>query len=1375
MRINAVTGLLLSVIAALALPTGTAWAKTLVGIVSERNSAAAAAAAALFRDRSDAEIRLRTPRQLAALSDRQIAALLDAGDALLIAGVFGDDAGRLARIVEQIAPDIPVFAVSATRALVLKSRGWDGRPVTLAEIEDTASAATPWQRANAYWQARGPENLANLFAFLIAGQGGTVPDPDPVPAIRFSARQGAADAPLIALVDYDTGDQAGNIDLHDALCTALQKAGLACLSVFADWGLASAEALERLRPHRPAGVIMMQDFAVGGSHRARADRALEALDVPVLKAIRLNEKTETAWRADADGLPVDSVYYRVAMPELSGSGQPMVLAAGAPPRLDPVSGIEIRVTRPVAAEVAGIARRMAAWVRLRNTRNADKRLAIIYYNHPPGRHNIGADNLDVPASLLAILNRLKAEGYDVGDLPDTPAALLALIQERAVNLPENDAALKAMGAGAFTLPVPAYRTWFSGLPARVQAEMTDGPLAALQLRVRAALDDRAFDRARRLVTDAVHDMAFVIEGAPARFHARAEDLLDQLDAAYMAAIDGAQRWPDIRSLSAALMRQGIEGLRGWGLPPGTVMTVGGRFVFPGLRFGNILIAPQPPRGWEVNEEVLHANMSVPPTHQYLAFYRWLHDTVRPHAMIHLGRHSTYEFLPGPRVGLAGDTYSRLIAGDVPGLYPYIVDGVGEGLQAKRRGLAVMVDHLTPPLKATPFYDQLLGLRQLVETFEAADPSPAGDAARTRALSRIRAQVTALGIRDALISELEAEHGGAGTMDFETVDPDLLVHEVGHFLTDMQEDFMPLGLHVFGQPWSEAAVDTMLASMGDAAARESLTISPDREMAALMAGLDGRFILPGKGNDPLRAPDALPTGRNFFGLDASLVPNLIAWDLGAAMARQATDGDGTEAVVLWASDTVRDGGVMMAFGLNLMGVKPVWNARGILQGLERLPLPPGQRRRDVTFVASGLFRDLYGVQMAWLDKAGLLALDGSSLVIGRDHPHLVLALEAALAPLGELRAPGGEPLDRNEIAAHWVAALRDEKAPAPVAGRRASLRVFGPAPGRYGAGVNRLAERSGAWRDRAEIARSYIARMGHAYGADVSGAARQTLFRDRLALADQSFLGRASNLYGLVDNNDAFDYLGGLNMAVEAAGGTPARGFVVDVSDPASPDMTPLASAIVREVRGRQLNPAWIRALMAHGYAGARTMNTAFFENLWGWEVTDPALFSDRIWAEAKAVYLDDRHDLGVDTFLDTQAARPVKANILAIMLVAAHKGYWQADEATVAELAEAFARVVAAAGLPGSGHTRPDHPMLDWIAGKLPDDLAEVLAAARDAARGDTAAQATAPETVPETVRELKPVPRDRAAPSSPLIWVLALAAAVLLGGGILIGRRTTV
>ncbi|MFD2014690.1 cobaltochelatase subunit CobN [Vibrio olivae] len=315
-----------------------------------------------------------------------------------------------------------------------------------------------------------------------------------------------------------------------------------------------------------------------------------------------------------------------------------------------------------------------------------------------------------------------------------------------------------------------------------------------------------------------------------------------------------------------------------------------QLLLPSLQYGNIMLSPQPPRGWEVNPELLHANLAFPPTHQYLAYYHYLRDVFKADVIVHVGRHSTYEFLPHRSVGLANDDYSRIIAADVPGIYPYIVDGVGEGIQAKRRGLAVMVDHLTPPLESTPLYDDLLQLRQLVESFEANHDSR-NQTLKSQLISQIRAKVDALDLKQELAQSMSAELAVMG-IGFDQVNDDMLVHEIGHYLTNLQENFMPYGLHIFGKDWQTPAIDMMVNSMSPTSDSQRqqwqalLRSSPSYEMTALLNGLNGRFIAPGKGNDPIRSPESLPTGRNFYALDNSLIPSRIAWQLGKEMASNA---------------------------------------------------------------------------------------------------------------------------------------------------------------------------------------------------------------------------------------------------------------------------------------------------------------------------------------------------------------------------------------------------------------------------------------------------------------------------------------------------------
>ncbi|MEQ6886238.1 cobaltochelatase subunit CobN [Salicola sp. Rm-C-2C1-2] len=1489
-------------------------AATIVGIVSDRSSAEMAAGAEKHLEAfPEHNIVLRTPKQLKALPDEEVVSLWEEADAMVLAAVFGEESGRIRRLVRDQGPgaDVPIMAMNSKRGITRLAR-LDGEPVMdgladktinemvsnpepgedpsvhLADQREAYPEQSEWLKGRAFYQGRSPEHMDGLFRWLLAQAGYDieVPEPKPREPIRYY-RDGEAsadpdslnldDGPAVALLDLDSGDRPGDRDLLDAACEQLEERDIQCFTILARWGGASVEAVEtleeRIKPATLSGIVSLQYFTVGGGDgREAVTAAFKDLDVPVIKGMRLSKMTKPEWLLSDEGLPWDSVHYQLAMPELQGISQPMVVAVAEPPRIDEETGVELTLTTPVSERVNALANRMDRWVTLQTKDNSDKRVALVYYNHPPGRQNIGADKLNVPESLFEILNRLKDAGYKTGKLPESPEALLDEIQDRGVNLPDQQSGLEELAGKVPSTSKETYLERFAELPKAVQAEMENGPVGYLHAQLKNAANNGHTKLGNDLLKNGVKDLRHMLRNYEHDATQRALDLLDQYQTGWRTVLrDETDSTDKVTKLRDALIQTGIPGLSGWGEAPGRSMVHEGEMLFPGIHFGNVFIGPQPPRGWEVSEELLHANTTFPPTHQYLGFYQWLRKDFNADALVYLGRHSTREFLPRRRAGLAEDDYPELLGKDLPLIYPYIVDGVGEGIQAKRRAMGVMVSHLTPPLETTKLYDNLLELRQLVETWESSnDPN---SSARDRAVKELRKRLKELDMVQDIEKELAAGHhhgeethgeeeeegeehadsehhhehaegskepeGGehahghdhdAGeehghehhhedekTVHLEEVDDELLVHEVGHYLTTMQESFMPLGLHVFGRDWKQEGIDTMLNSMaGDDAEpqpewREKLKASPGEEMDHLLAGLDGQFVPPGEGNDPVRTPEVLPTGRNFHALSSDLVPTRVAWSLGAEMAQDARNkGDpkakGSEAIVLWASDTVRDEGVMIAFGLDMLGIKPKWNSRGIVEGLKRVPLEDRSRRRDALFTTSGLFRDLYEDQLVMLDQASRLALDGAYKTIMAKHPQLDRALETAMEPLPEaMRDPGNESLAENDVAARWVAdtkAMMANGANAKKAGSDAALRVFGTAPGSYGAGVNRLADRSGAWDDRSKVADAYTRRMGYAFGGDKQGGrAAHDAFKDRLDNVGRTYLGRASHVYGLLDNDDGFDFQGGLSMAVEQETGETPNNRVLMHADPDNPRVESLQQALMSELRGQNLNPQWIKPLMEQGYAGARTMSADFLDNLWGWQVTSPDVVKSAVWDDINEVYFEDRHDLGLDKFLEKDHNVHVKTHMQAITLVAAHRGFWKPDEETLNKLRKEFAQLVVENGLPGSGHTRPDHPTMQWVAEQLSDaELKKDFKAVLDAARMEAPESGKAqPVSMREVSMKQKPQQQDAAEKAKQqaeekkqgkqseqtkdeqasaeggqvlLPWFIGAGALVLLGGGVVAGRR---
>ncbi|XPF93582.1 cobaltochelatase subunit CobN [Colwellia sp. RE-S-Sl-9] len=1353
----------------------------LLVLASQRNSETIAEAARLFYiahpKQKQLAIKARSDVQLWELSPEERSALINNSRAILGFGLYGASVPNLKSLLTQFKK--PKLLINSDHRLVILSQFGNSPLFPDAEqmreiaknqpgenfLQDLAEQIQQypnkeiWLQTRGYWKAGGANNSAEMFASIFSALGENIKfnAPVPTPELRWVINNSFYNQlthtelsklnqqPVVAIIDHAGGARPADTKLLREICDlATTQYNNQCLGAIAAWGKAGVDAIKQLVPikDRLSAVIMLQDFVIGGGDgRSEVTELLTQLNVPVIKAIKLRDRTAIERQLSSDGLAQDKVYYQVAMPELQGASQPLVIATAGNASNDPLTGIRVQGVTAETSSIHSLLTRAQRWNQLQTKENVDKKVAIIYYNHPPGRHNIGADNLDVPASLWQILNQLKAAGYNTGELPKSQEDLLDMMQARGVNLPRDSGALASMSQHIERMTSAEYSAWFKTLPASVRREMEQGPFGLLHEQLTAAISQNKGKLASDALHHTVEEMHHLLEGVDHKGRTRALALLGQLETCYLNVIKTPEQqtcMSDAPKIIDALQKTGIEGLGGWGKAPGKVMTFNDELLLPGLTFGNIFIGPQPPRGWEINEELLHANLAFPPPHQYLAFYHFLRNKFKADAFVHLGRHSTYEFLPRRSVGLAPDDYSRIIAGDVPGVYPYIVDGVGEGIQAKRRGLAVMVDHLTPPLASTPLYDELLQLRQLIESFETSHGTD-NEVLAKRLVKQIREKVDKLELKEELAQAMSAELAVMG-ISFEEVDDDMMVHEVGHYLTDLQERFMPLGLHIFGKDWQENAVEMMLNSMltradsQDSVLKKDITArlvaSPKAEMTALLNGLKGGFITPGQGNDPIRSPASLPTGRNFYALDSSLIPSRVAWQLGQEMAKSARENnekaaDKREALILWASDVVRDEGVMIAFGLDMLGLEPVWNSRGLVKGLKRQDLQnqsdeAKRVRRDMVFTTSGLFRDLYGQQMLLLDKATLMAIDASADTIRTDYPALSLSLTNALEVLGKEAIGGNESLKINQVAANWVIQAKELLAAgfnAKDAGISASLRVFGDAPGSYGAGINRLVERSGAWEKREELAKVYTRRLGHSYGLSSFGTPAQNTFKRVLRDVENTYFGRSSNLYGLIDNNDAFDYLGGLSLAVETLTGKPPKNYIIDHADPDNVKTKRLGPALRQELRGRFLNPAWLKAQMEHDYAGARTMGSEFLEYLWGWQVTNPTLVGDWAWEEVKAVYIDDRYDLQLDQFLEKGHNAHVKSNMLAIMLVAVQKDFWDADKATIEQLAASFVRLVKANGLPGSGHSDPDNPMLPWLEQHLSaeqwQDLAQVIALAK--------------------------------------------------------------
>jgi cobaltochelatase CobN len=231
------------------------------------------------------------------------------------------------------------------------------------------------------------------------------------------------------------------------------------------------------------------------------------------------------------------------------------------------------------------------------------------------------------------------------------------------------------------------------------------------------------------------------------------------------------------------LRDGIE--ERWGPPPGDRYLDGEDFVIAGLELGNVLVAIQPPRGYGDDPVGIYHDPELPPTHHYLACYRWLDAVWGADAVVHLGKHGTLEWLPGKMLALSPACAPDAALGDMPLIYPFVVNDPGEGVQAKRRAHAVIVDHLVPPMMRADTYDELAELEALLDEYarlELLDPSK---------LPALAARIWSAIERANLQADLDVHQR-----------PDDLSELVSHidgYLCEVKDIQIKDGLHVLGQP------------------------------------------------------------------------------------------------------------------------------------------------------------------------------------------------------------------------------------------------------------------------------------------------------------------------------------------------------------------------------------------------------------------------------------------------------------------------------------------------------------------------------------------------------------------------------------------------
>ncbi|MCQ2070561.1 MAG: cobaltochelatase subunit CobN, partial [archaeon] len=422
-----------------------------------------------------------------------------------------------------------------------------------------------------------------------------------------------------------------------------------------------------------------------------------------------------------------------------------------------------------------------------------------------------------------------------------------------------------------------------------------------------------------------------------------------------------------------------------------------------------------------------------------------------------------------------------------------------------------------------------------------------------------------------------------------------------------------------------------------------------ELDDILEGLDGRYVLPGPSGAPTRGnAHILPMGRNYYSLDPDAVPNRSSWEIGKRMADQmigkyvSEKGEYPREVgfIIWATDTMKTGGDDVSYILWLMGVRPVWSERGgQVIDLEIVPLEELRRPRiDVTVNITGLFRDTFPNLIDLID-------DAVKLVASLDESDEDNCLAANL---------------RKDIVEGIADGLTPDEARA-----RNSVRIFGAPPGGYGTGVNKAIE-AGTWKTVQDLADVYIDWCSNGYSKGNYGQKMRKEFVKRFSNVGVTVKNMPDREIDLLDCDDVYEYLGGMNAFVRAYGKKDAMTVMGDGSDPKKTKIRSTKDELTFTFRSKVLNPKFISGLKEHGYRGAAEMaNLTEFTMAWGAtsDVTEDWMFEG----------LADRFLLDRDTKEWMEDVNPfAMMNILKRLEESIERGLWDATDEYRKKLEELY-------------------------------------------------------------------------------------------------------
>jgi cobaltochelatase CobN len=997
----------------------------------------------------------------------------------------------------------------------------------------------------------------------------------------------------------------GNRAHVDTLMARLTRAGF---NVYPISGL--DKRAEMLRSLHPDAVVYLPVSRLGNDSLTQW---LHSENIPVFAPYPLMQQSREEWLDPIRPITGPSLTTRIVVPEIDGAIAPLLISTQNLHE----SGYYLHI--PEDERIDNFVSHISKYMRLRDTPNRDKRVAICYFK-TPGKDALLASGMEVAPSLYNFLKRLQEEGYDLTGLPATKEAFEKRIYQDGIVLGSY-----AKGAQEQFLAT-AHPVWISA----------------------------------------------------SQYEAWAHDII------------APQKYAEV--------------INRYGEAPGELLvgeTANGekQIAVACVRFGNVLLFPQPRPALGDDDFKLVHGMPIAPPHSYLAPYLYMQKGFKADALIHFGTHGNLEFTPGKNVALSHNDWADALVGDLPHFYYYTTGNVGESIIAKRRTHAVLVTHLTPPYVES-------GMRQHYASLLDNIHKALDESVENKSLGiRIKQEAVRLGLHRTLdldsvsgvpytTEELErldifAEEianektlGAYYTLGEHYSSRDLLTttvavsadplayamakrdRDAGEITTEQLQDFNFITHHYL--PVAKKQLDRALQNLESADRsepelrdalryREQLIASTGNELSVMVHALNGGAVSPAPGGDPVLNPNVLPTGRNMFGINAEMTPGVRSWEEGKMLAAstleqyKAKHGEYPRKVsyTFWAGEFINTEGATLAQAFWMLGVEPVRDNMNRVIDLRLVPSEDlGRPRINVVVQVSGQLRDIAGSRLKLLTEAIRLA----SAATGDVFPNYVSMGTTLQEKL--LIDKGVSPKEARELSV---------------------MRVFGPVNSGYSTGMLSYTESSGRWDSEKELADGYLNNMGAAYGDDEHwGSVQKDLFATALSETNVIIQPRQSNTWGPLSLDHVYEFTGGLSLTVKNLTGTEPDAFMADYRNRNNKRIQNLKEAVAVEAHATILNPVFIRERMK-GEATTAEMFGEIFRNIFGWNVMRSSAIDRELYNELFKMYVLDENELGIQAYFDRVNPAAYQA-MTAVMLESARKGYWSASEEQINATAAVHAR-----------------------------------------------------------------------------------------------------